>query len=88
MPFDPFQGIANILAEFQTGIRVLISAIVPLWAIVMILVAIKDADGGPLGIKDLIVKLIGLAVLWLIAFNISGILCWAMQGMDPAWVCP
>lgn len=84
---SPIQMLANFLANIQTELKVLVTGLALVGVILLAVKAIRDnQEMGKVNVGGLIGGLVGIALLWFIAFNARDILCWVISKMGEA--CP
>jgi len=88
---SPIQMLANFIANMQTELRLVVSALAVCAVIYLAGKAIYDSQhqqqgGGRVNVGGLIGGLVGVALLWFIAFNARDILCWVITKMGQS--CP
>ncbi len=82
---SPIQMLATFIANMQTEFRWVVSGLAILAVIYLAGKTIYDSQhqqqGARVNIGGLIGGLIGIALLWFIAFNARDILCWVITKM-------
>jgi len=87
-PVDPFQMILNFLNAIQQPLQWIATALAVVVVIILIIRAIASAQQGSFNVWQFGGTLLGVIILWVIMFNLNGIMCWVAQTMDPTFVCP